>query len=267
MTFNIFTPSDDFFCDRWCRRYGSLVFIAAAILIAGAYSSDSAFICWYPTHFSEAQSEFSHVTCVNRDEMTAIRDFSDYRYIPRAFRDRVFGKHLSKMRYLPVVLLLQILFFYPPFVFWKLFTRYGGYFRERLVRDVSKIFNNPQPDTNTSNSTQGVDVLAAQFISALEKPFSVWNCSCFLSKGRILIIAYVLTKCGYLLACLVQMVILSAYLWMNFFFLKIDESLWKEVVVNNDDKTMLLFPRDFHCYTKVSRCKTTYFFLPVHEMV
>ena len=266
----LFSPSDDFFTDRLCRRYGPLVFLLAAILIAGAYNSQSAIRCWPPSHFTGAWSLYAQETCSNKGQFKPI-DF-DRTSIPGRDEeelDNVFN--LSKMRYLPVVLILQIFVFLAPRVFWRLVASTSGYYTERLVNGAQILVNQPKPvatiaplngQINGAMGTQqqrGYDVLAAYLVSALKTPFPMLCGICSAIRGYVLVATYLLTKFGYLLTSVIQIGILSAFFDVNLFSQRLGGKLWDRIVVNktldtvinnvtiHDEYEVELFPRSVQC--------------------
>ena len=278
MNLSVFYADDDFFTDRLCRRYGPLVFVSAAILIAGAFASPWAFSCWTPTHFTGSHDGYTNNACRNNGKFYL--PFT--KYIPsNENNQREFN--LNKIRYLPVLLILQITVFLIPRVFWKAANIVSGYHADRIVKASYRLSVNNTMNTrtfanssvlgcpasggstgtmqNTTNeATAGYHPVASHFISVLERPFPCLGDICSMCGGYVLVFAYLFTKIGYLLTSIVQIAILGGVLGTNFFTLLSGASLWDTVIATKGEDwnseaawyDTELFPRTVLCDISVS---------------
>jgi len=115
--------------DRLCFPYSSILFCIFAIVVSTKQFVGDPIQCWVPAHFTGDQGDYTNDYCWLGNTYYLPLD-SD---VPREDMEKTSGQ-VSYYHWIPIVLLIQALFFYFPKSIWRILCRRSGLDVEDIVR-------------------------------------------------------------------------------------------------------------------------------------
>ena len=113
--------NDDDFADRLNHRFTTAIMIMFAIVVSTKQYVGEPISCWVPAHFTGNHESYTNDYCWVRN--TYYLPFEEY--IPKEHEDS--KRHMIPYyQWMPMILLVQALFFYLPIMVWRTLNRKSG---------------------------------------------------------------------------------------------------------------------------------------------
>ena len=113
--------NDDDFSDRLSHRVTTFMLIACAMIVSTKQYVGEPISCWVPAHFKSDHEKYTNDYCWVRN--TYYLSFDEY--IPK--EDEHDKRHMIPYyQWMPIILLLQALFFYVPILVWRTLNTKSG---------------------------------------------------------------------------------------------------------------------------------------------
>ena len=206
---SLFGPTDDFFSDRLCHRYGVIVLVGVAVMMTYAWWRDGAVVCWTPSEFTTSHMDYANSRCRN----------NDFYYLPLSEEAPVEPHYTQKGyqqhqvhnlgKYFPTVLLFQTIFFLAPRASWTLLNCVFHSSVQSIITAAHHVVTHGNSDCGDDYAS-----IASCVTAHLNRPLA------YIAKlplnGFALTIVYMLIKTGYACAYVVQFAVLSWFFDFNF---------------------------------------------------
>ena len=134
--------NDDDFSDRLNHRYTTAMLIAFAVIVSTKQYVGDPISCWVPAHFTGSHESYTNDYCWVRN--TYYLSFDEY--IPKEHESD--KRHMIPYyQWMPIILLLQALFFHLPIMVWRTLNRKSGIDVNNIV-EAGESFQNAEKAAN-----------------------------------------------------------------------------------------------------------------------
>jgi hypothetical protein len=144
---------DDDSADRLSRRYTVGLLIMFFILVSSSQYVGSPITCWSPGHFSGAMVSYTNNICWIANTYYVPTDES----LPNPTEPRKYM--INYYQWVPFILALMALFFYLPFIFWRLMSKSSGLDAKSVMKIVYSMdaASNESRDKVMKNTVRLID--------------------------------------------------------------------------------------------------------------
>ena len=118
---NMASRNDDDFSDRLNHRFTTCILVAFAIIVSTSQYVGDPINCWVPAHFKDDHVAYTNNYCWVRN--TYYLSFDEY--IPKEHENDK-RRMIPYYQWMPIILLLQALFFHLPITVWRTLNRKSG---------------------------------------------------------------------------------------------------------------------------------------------
>jgi len=247
--------NDDDFTDRLSHRFTSALLILFAIIVSSKQYVGEPIQCWVPAHFTGSHESYANSYCWVKN--TYYLPFEEY--IPG---DGLARNHLPYYQWVPLILLLQALFFYMPIMIWRTLNARAGVDLNNIVESGETFANLEKAearDKTMEYMTNQMDrYLTSQREYATSCSLSLKTClsntlclCCGRRKGNYLTVLYLFTKVIFIINVLAQLFLLNHFLGQQFHLYGID--VLSDLIRGADWRQSDRFPRVTMCDFKVRR--------------
>ncbi|KAI0234320.1 Innexin unc-7 [Lamellibrachia satsuma] len=249
--------NDDDFSDRLNHRYTTGLLILFAVIVSTKQYVGDPISCWVPAHFTGNHESYANDYCWVRN--TYYLSFDEY--IPKEHESD--KRHMIPYyQWMPIILLLQALFFHLPIMVWRTLNRKSGIDVNNIV-EAGESFQNAEKaanrDTMLEYMTSSMNrYLITQGKDQTDFTMSLKNCLsrtvCFMSgrrKGNYLISLYLVTKILFIINVVSQLFVLNHFLGTEYNLYGIN--VIQELLRGDDWTQSDRFPRVTMCDLKVRR--------------
>ena len=134
--------NDDDFADRLNHRYSTAILVLFAVIVSTKQYVGDPISCWVPAHFTGNHESYANDYCWVRN--TYYLDFDEY--IPKEHEDD--KRHMIPYyQWMPIILLIQALFFHLPIMVWRTLNRKSGIDVNNIV-EAGESFQNAEKAAN-----------------------------------------------------------------------------------------------------------------------
>ncbi|CAF1001131.1 unnamed protein product [Adineta steineri] len=178
--------SDDSTGDRLSYRYTCAILIAFTLIVSNREFNKKRIQCWVPAFFTGNYEDYTNNVCWVRNTYY----LDDNKEIPESTETR----HETSIRYyqwIPFILLFQALFFFSPYVLWRVLCQRSGI----DIRDIVEAATNYKKSTDEKQREQLMKFMVSIIDQYVDDPrrqsnnrVTTWWSKCFLmffpSSGR-----------------------------------------------------------------------------------
>lgn len=217
------TKRDSDVIDRLNHMQTTMLLVMFAVLVTTKQFVGDSITCWVPAHFTGNQEEYTNSYCWVRNTYLLPND-QPVPKVEEADKRRM----IPYYQWLPMILLMQALFFYLPNVVWHTFNRRAGVDISSIVA-AGLTFNRTEmmemkEKTRVHMTTQIDRYLTVQSDGGGDKcTISLKHClsrltcrACGRRKGNYLVILYLFVKALYVINVITQLFLLDVLLGARF---------------------------------------------------
>ena len=205
--------------------------------------------CWVPGHFTSNYAEYTNKVCwVSNTYYLPLDD-----PIPGSTPDQM----INYYQWVPMILLIQAVFFYIPYLFWKNLSRRSGIDLNDLTKSTKQLRNTETKEKTLRYMLRQIDRYLGHYRPDTDGCYArcklvlAQRCYIFCGKpyGNYLAYLYLFIKLMYVMNCISQLFLLDAYLSTDFHMYGI--RVIKSSLYNEDWPATYVFPRETMCDFKI----------------
>lgn len=249
--------SDDDFADRLNHRYTAGLMVLFSILVSTKQYVGDPIQCWVPAHFTGNHEEYTNNYCWIRN--TYYLPYEDY--VPKE-RDSNRRRMIPYYQWIPIVLLVEALFFYLPIVLWRTLNSRSGIDVSNIV-EAGETFTNTEMSENREKTLRYMTKQMDRYLSAQRDVSTACTVSlkhclsrtccilCGRRKGNYLVSLYLFVKVLMFANAVGQLFLLNVFLGQDFHLYGVE--VIRSLARGDDWTASPRFPRVTMCDFKVRR--------------
>ena len=203
----------DYLSDRTVRIFSVLLYVFIAINIWVELKRDDITTCWTPANFSRSQAAYVNKLCQTEAIVYPINIASikvTEETLKNLKEDHIFN--FRKLRCLPLVIAGQAMLFLIPWLLWRSLS-------DNLCSLDAFIRESQNPHLTSDYRSSCLSYLSSKLV--------VYPVGCKFGRGYMLYTAYIFKRMLYIIVCLLQMIVFSGVLDINFFTYGRRRSIWE----------------------------------------
>lgn len=249
--------SDDDFADRLNHRYTAGLMVLFSILVSTKQYVGDPIQCWVPAHFTGNHEEYTNNYCWIRN--TYYLPYEDN--VPKE-RESNRRRMIPYYQWIPIVLLVEALFFYLPIVLWRTLNSRSGIDVSNIV-EAGETFTNTEMSENREKTLRYMTKQMDRYLSAQRDVSTACTVSlkhclsrtccilCGRRKGNYLVSLYLFVKVLMFANAVGQLFLLNVFLGQDFHLYGVE--VIRSLARGDDWTASQRFPRVTMCDFKVRR--------------